>query len=146
MTFSTEPRSCLLTLPLSPPMATNTLTMESLSKVDSGLLVMTCRTTNVGISLLKFAFIQYVLPITVDVMAIRAGKVSGHVNAVRECHLGTLLFSVCVLIVDYDLLWLRPERSTDNSRQNGHQKQTLISHTHTAFPFEILCSVCDRKS
>ena len=146
MTLAAKPRSCLLLFPLSPRMATDTLTVESLSKVDPGLLIMTCGTTNVWIPLLEFAFIQYVLSITVDVMAIHAGEVSGHVNVVRERDLGTLLLSVCLLVVDYDLLRLRPECGTHRSHQNGHQKQTHVSLIHALFPSRphTLCATAPR--
>ena len=86
MTFPAIPGTCLFLFLLVSCMAAHTLVVKSLLQIESGLRTMTSRTTDVLISFLQFTFIQNILPVLVDMMAVLAGQSCFDMAIVRKGH------------------------------------------------------------
>jgi hypothetical protein len=86
MTASAEKGACLLILFQSLPMATDALVVKSPLQVGSRIRPMTRRTADVLFSFLQRTFIEDVLPVFIEMMAVLAGKSGFGVTIMRKGH------------------------------------------------------------
>lgn len=83
---------------------------------------MAVRTSNLRISLLQFALIQYVFTVVILVMAVRTGEVSGHVDFMGKDNRGPLLSPVCFPVIECDRVRLRTEKRYRHGDKNSRKE------------------------
>ena len=130
-------------------MATHALLMKGLFQVGSRLRPMTGRTADPLVSLLKFALVEDIFSIFIDMMTILAGEPGFDMAVVREGNRGPSFLSKVLRMIQYDPVRLGPERGSGQDHQssdNDHQKpvpyrfhvcsppESSLSHVTTNFP------------